>query len=97
MLKQTNVCRQQPQALTARQAGDGGTMMKKAIATISTSTGKMTIYYNGVGQPITAETADGHSEDCGTIARNLKDARAAAKMMWDDRDGCNVWGYRDVR
>ena len=57
--------------------------MKKAIATISTDAGTMTIYYNGEGESLTAETADGSTVDeCEYTARSLSDARNAARAMW---------------
>ena len=70
--------------------------MKKAIATISADVGTMTIYYNGKGEALTAETADGNTVDeCEYTARSLSDARNAARAMWG-YDGGSAWGYQEI-
>ncbi|MBE6721855.1 MAG: hypothetical protein E7572_05130 [Ruminococcaceae bacterium] len=74
----------------------GGNTMRTAIATIDTDAGTMTIYYNGKGEALTAETADGNTVDeCEYTAQSLQDARDAARMMWG-YDGGNVWGYQEI-
>lgn len=66
--------------------------MKKAIASISTESGPMTIYYNGAGQEITAEHGD-LIEEAGHVADNLKDARKAARIMWS----MDIWKFKPIQ
>jgi hypothetical protein len=67
--------------------------MKKAIGYIDGQDGnRMTIYYNGRGREITAEEANGYSEEAGYNPRSETDAREAAAIMWSSQE----WGYEEA-
>lgn len=54
---------------------------RKAIATIETEIGTMTIYYNGAGEEMTAERGD-HVENIGYTPESYEDATDAVHMMY---------------
>lgn len=56
--------------------------MKKAIATIETEIGTMTIYYNGENEEITAET-ENVIEEIGYCPESIEDAREAVYEMYN--------------
>ena len=66
--------------------------MKKAIGYIKGQDGEqMTIYYNQ-GREMTAEEANGYSEEVGYTPKSLQDAKEAAATMWEAAE----WEYKPV-
>ena len=49
----------------------------------------MTIYYNQ-GREMTAEEANGYSEEVGYTPKSLQGAREAAAIMWSGQE----WDYK---
>lgn len=54
---------------------------RKALATIETEIGTMTIYFNGAGEEMTAEKKD-HVERIGYLPKSIDDASDAVHMMY---------------
>jgi len=64
---------------------------KKAIGTIRGQDGKkMTVFYNGAYEEMTAEEENGCSEEVGYTPRSLQDAKEAAAIMWSGQE----WDYK---
>lgn len=53
----------------------------KALATIETEIGTMTIYFNGTGEEMTAEQGE-HVEEIGYTPESLEDAEEAVSVMY---------------
>lgn len=53
----------------------------KALATIETEIGIMTIYFNGIGEEMTAEQGE-HVEEIGYTPESLEDAADAVSVMY---------------
>ena len=63
---------------------------RKAIATIETENGEMTIYYNGEGNELTAEK-ENTVEEIGYKPVSFDDAADAVYMMYGAGTWCLEW------
>lgn len=63
---------------------------RKAIATIDTENGEMTIYYNGIGQEMTAEK-ENYVESIGYKPESFEDASDAVYLMYGTGSWCLEW------
>lgn len=63
---------------------------RKAIATIDTEIGTMTVYYNGAGEEMTAERGE-HIEKIGYTPKSYDDAADAVHAMYSTGPWCLEW------